>query len=343
MRNARNTSIFRSTLAALLLGVLAQVANAAGASQPGQPLRIGWVYAMANAPAVIAEQQGLFAAEGLKVELKSFGDGPLLQQAVAAGEIDVAYVGAPPVYQWFSRGLQGKILAKVNSGQAAVIVSRELPVQTVADLRGKKIASVAKGSGMDVLLRGFVLKEVGKLDPDHDLSIVPMPPANMNAALERHVTDAAFSWEPFVSESLLRGGSRLVLDVNKALPNYPWYVLMAVPKTLQDRPEDVLKLLRAHGKAVAFLNEHPDAANRIIVDAFKIAPVQTLDGKTIAPEAVVKEARKRLGWSAKLEASDLQFIQRLMDYSLSLGFMAKPLKVEQLVDQSWQQRAWATP
>ena len=331
--------ILRHTVAALLLGALTHFASAAGQPQSAQPLRIGWVYAMANAPAVIAEKQGLFAAEGLKVELKSFGDGPLLQQAVAAGEIDIAYVGAPPVYQWFSRGLQGKILAKVNSGQAAVIVSRELPVQTVADLRGKKIASVAKGSGMDVLLRGFVLKEFAKLDPDHDLSIVAMPPANMNAALERHVTDAAFSWEPFVSEALLRGGSRLVLDVNKALPNYPWYVVMAVPKTLQERPDDVVKLLRAHGKAVAFLNQQPDAANRIIVDAFKLSAVTTADGKTLPPEAVVKEARKRLGWSAKLETSDQQFIQRLMDYSLTLGFISKPLKVEQVLDLSWQRRA----
>jgi NitT/TauT family transport system substrate-binding protein len=52
----------------------------------------------------------------------------------------------------------------------------------------------------------------------------------------------------------------------------------------------------------------------------------------------VKEARKRLGWSDRLETTDLQFIQRLMDYSLSLGFMTKPLKVEQVVDLSYQQR-----
>jgi NitT/TauT family transport system substrate-binding protein len=325
-------------LAALLLGALS-LSLSLRAQAAGQPLRIGWVYAMANAPAAVAEQQGLFAAEGLKVELKSFGDGPLLQQAVAAGEIDVAYVGAPPVYQWFSRGLEGRILAKVNSGQAAVIASNDAGIKTVAELRGKKLAGVAKGSGMDVLLRGYVLKDYARLDPDHDLSIVAMPPANMNAALDRHVADAAFSWEPFVSEALLRGGSRLVLDVNKALPNYPWYVIMAVPKTLRERPDDVVRLLRAHGKAIAFLNEQQDAANRIIVDTFKIAPIQTADGRTVAPEAVVKEARKRLGWSARLETSDQQFIQRLMDYSLALGFISKPLKVEQILDLSWQHKA----
>ena len=319
--------------AALLLSAVAL-----GAHADGKPLRIGWVYAMANAPALIAEKKGFYAEEGLKVDIRSFGDGPVVQQAVAAGEIDVAYVGAPPVYQWFSRGLEGKIIAKVNYGQASVIADSDKSIKTVADLRGKKLAGVAKGSGMDVLLRGFVLKEYAKLDPDRDVAIVPMPPGNMNAALDRNVVDAAFSWEPFVSQSLLQGTSRLVLDVNKALPNYPWYVIMAVPKTLQDRPDDLVKLLRAHRKAIVFLRDHPDEANRIIADAFKLEAIRTTDGKTIQPDAIVKEARKRLGWSDRLETTDLQFIQRLMDYSLSLGFMTKPLKVEQVVDLSYQQR-----
>jgi len=306
-----------------------------------KPLRVGWVFAMANAPAVIAEQRRFFAEEGLNVELKSFGDGPVLQQALAAGELDVAYVGAPPVYQWFSRGLDARILAKVNYGQAAVIGTATGPVKTVADLRGRRLASVAKGSGMDVLLRGFVLKEQAGLDPEKDLNILPMPPANMNAALDRNVADAAFLWEPFVSQALLRGSSRLVLDLNQALPQYPWYVVMAPVATLKERGADVVKLLRAHHKAIAFLKQQPAESNRIIAQAFKLEAVQTADGRTITPEAIVQEARKRLGWADSLETSDLRFIQRLMDYSLALGFIAQPLKVEKVVDTSYWLKATA--
>ena len=320
--------------AALLLAAAALAAHA-----DDKPLRIGWVYAMANAPALIADKKGFYAAEGLKVDIKPFGDGPLLQQAIAAGELDIAYVGAPPVYQWFSRGLEGKILAKVNYGQAAVIAGKDKSIKTVADLRGKKLAGVNKGSGMDVLLRGYVLKEYAGLDPDRELSIISMPPGNMNAALDRDMVGAAFTWEPFVSQSLLNGSGRLILDLNKALPNYPWYVIMSPPKTLQERPADVVKLLRAHRKAIAFLKEHQDEADRLIADAFKLEAIHAADGKLIKPEAIVKEARKRLGWADRLEPSDLQFIQRLMDYSLALGFIGKPLKVEQLVDATYQQRA----
>lgn len=330
----------RPTLAALAFSVAAW-AHALPAQADTKPLRVGWVYAMANAPAVIAEQKRFFAEEGLNVEIKSFGDGPVLQQALAAGELDVAYVGAPPVYQWFSRGLDARILAKVNHGQAAIISPSAGAIKAVGDLRGKRLASVAKGSGMDVLLRGFVLKEQARLDPDKDLNILPMPPANMNAALERNVADAAFLWEPFVSQALLRGNSRLVLDLNQALPQYPWYVVMAPTATLKERGADVVKLLRAHRKAIAFLTQQPAESNQIIAQAFKLEAVQGADGKTVPPEAIVQEARKRLGWSDRLEASDLRFIQRLMDYSQALGFITQPLKVEQVVDLSLWQKASA--
>lgn len=304
-----------------------------------KPLRIGWVYAMANAPALIADKKGFYAAEGLNVDIKSFNDGPLLQQAVAAGDLDVAYVGSPPVYHWFSRGLESKILAQVNYGQAAVIANAKSPINTVSDLRGKKLAGVAKGSGMDVLLRGYVLKEKAKLDPEQDVSIINMPAPNMNAALEHNEVDAAFSWEPFVSQSLLRGTSKLVLDVNKELPQYPWYVVISLPKTLKERPDDVTKLLRAHLKAIAYLQTHPEESNQIIAQEFKLESTQGINGKVVKPEEIVQEARKRMGWSARLDAKDLQFVQRLMDYSLSLGFINKPLKVEQVVDTTFLQKA----
>ena len=326
-------------LLSLPILVLSLISITSAAHAESKPIRIGWVYAMANAPALIADKKGFFAEEGVKVELKSFGDGPVVQQALSAGELDIAYIGAPPVFQWFSRGLNSRILAKVNYGQAALIAGNNSTIRTVADLRGKKVAGVARGSGMDILLRGFVVKESAGLDAERDVDIVSMPVGNMNAALERGLVDAAFTWEPFVSDALLRGAGRLVLDVNQKIPNYPWYVVMAVPRTLAERPDDVVKVLRAHRKAIAFLREHPDESNRIIAEAFQIAPIKTAGGKTIEPAAVVQEARKHLGWSDRLEPADLRFIQRLMDYSYSLGFLGKELKVSQVVDSSWQQRA----
>ena len=340
MSRRATIAVRRAFLLAALLVSIAPASGAADAPGP-RPLRIAYVFALANAPAVIAEKKGYFASEGLKVELKPFGDGPVIQQAMAAGEVDIAYVGAPPVYQWFARGLQSRIVAKVNYGQAALVVSAGAtpPILALPDLRGRKIAGLARGSGMDVLLRGQVLKARAGLDGDQDLSVVSMPAANMPAALERKLVDGMFTWEPYVSEALLRGTGRLLLDVNQAIPRYPWYVVVAVPLTLAQRPDDVVRVLRAHRKAVAFINEHPAEADKLIAEAFQIPSIRTASGATLAPADVVKEARKRLGWSARFEPSDLRFIQTLMNDSLAQGILGKPMTAEQVVDLSWQQKA----
>jgi NitT/TauT family transport system substrate-binding protein len=321
--------------------LLALAAAWPAAAQESRPLRIGWVQAMANAPVLIAEEEGYFREEGLNVELTGFGDGPVIQQAVAGGEIDVAYIGAPPVYQWAARGLEAKIIAKVNYGQAALIARADGAVQSLSELKGKKLAGVNRGSGMDVLLRGFVLKETAGLNPDADLQLSQMPVGNMNAALDTGVVDAAFSWEPFISQSVLRGTGRVVFDVNGALPGYPWYVVAAPSKTLKERPDDLVKLLRANAKAVAFLREHPEEANRIIARSFKLEPVKAAGGSVVPPEAIVAEARKRLGWSAEIEPSDRAFIQRLINYSVDLGILNKPLNVDDIIDDSFAAKAAA--
>ncbi len=301
-------------------------------AQAGEKLRIGWVYAMANAPVVIAEQKGYFKELGLDVEVISFTSGPVVHQALAAGELDMAYIGSPPVYHWFSRGLESRILAKVNFGQAAVITRKDSGIQDLAGLKGKKMAGVKKGSGMDVLLRGFVLGDTAKLAPDKDINIISMPSGNMGPSVESKVVDGAFTWEPFTSQFELRGESQVIFDMNQAVPHYPWYVVMAMPDALKKKKAEIVKVLQAHKKAVEFLNSSADAGNDIIAEAFKLEPVTSADGKVYSPVDIVAQARKRLGWEWDLTQSDMAFIQQLMDYSHNLGYINKPLKAEQVVD-----------
>jgi NitT/TauT family transport system substrate-binding protein len=301
-----------------------------------EKIRIGWVYAMANAPVIIAQEKGYFDELGLDVDIRSFTSGPIVQQALAAGELDMAYIGAPPVYHWFSRGLDSRILAKVNYGQAAVIVRKDSGIDDLQGLKGKKMAGVKKGSGMDVLLRGYVFNEAAKMVPDKDVNIISMPSGNMGPSVESKVVDGAFIWEPFTSEFELRGDTKVIFDMNTAVPKYPWYVIMAMPEALKNKRSAIKKVLEAHKKAVEFLNSRPDAGNDIIAKAFKLENIKNeQSGETISGEQIVAQARKRLGWDWDLTENDLNFIQNLMDYSLSLGYINKPLKVNDIVDKSF--------
>jgi len=304
------------------------------ATAAAEILRIGWVYAMANAPILIAAEKGYFKQQGLDVVTVKFKNGPMAHQALSAGELDMAYIGSTPVYHWYARGMDSRILAKVNYGQAAMLVQKDSNISKVAELKNKKIAGIKFGSGMDVLLRGYVLGDEAKLNSDQDVQIIPMLPGKMESALELGQVSAAFMWEPFVSSALLHGKSKLLFDVNKAIPHYPWYVVMAMPNTLKTRREDVIKVLRAHKQAVDFLNSSPTAGNDIIARAFKLNEVTDLAGHTHNGEKIVEMARERLGWEYELKQDDAAFIQRLMNYSFKLGYIHKRLSADEIIDNS---------
>ena len=301
-------------------------------------IKIGWVFAMANAPVVIAQQKGFYKEVGLDAEIISFTSGPIVHQALAAGQLDMAYIGSPPVYHWYSRGLKSKILAKVNYGQAAVVARKDSGINTIKDLKGKKLAGVKKGSGMDVLLRGYVIGEASGLDAENDLRIIPMPSGNMGPSVESGTVDAAFMWEPFTSQTLLRGNTKVIFDMNKAVPKYPWFVVMSPPEFLKNNPDTVYKALKAHRLAVNYLNSSPDAGNEAIATAFKLENVIDDKGVTHSPIDVVKLARERIGWEWELKQDDLAFMQRLMDWSKDLRFIKRKLKPDELVDTTLAQK-----
>jgi len=304
-----------------------------------QKIKIGWVYALANAPIIIATEKNYFKKTGVEVESLPFSSGPLVHQALVAGELDMAYIGAPPVYHWFARGLESRIIAKVNYGQAAVVVRTDSSLKTITDLRNLKLAGVRKGSGMDVLLRGFVLSEYADLNPKTDLRIIPMKPSKMGSALLSNTVDAAFLWEPFTSQFELNGQIRVIFDMNKAIPKYPWYIIMAMPDAIKNNRSGIIKVLQAHKMAIEFLNSSPDAGNKLLAQAFNLQGITSKSGNYISPEQIVKNARKRLGWSYELTKNDSEFIQQLMNYSFQLQFIKKKIKTSDIIDKSFMREA----
>lgn len=310
----------------MLLALLSPLVAAA------EPLRIGWVYAMANAPALVAQERGFFREQGVNVELRRFNSGPLIIHALQAGDLDMAYIGVPPIYQAVEHGLDVKIVSKVNYGQAALIVNVDSPIKTLQDLRGKKIAGIRHGSGMDILLRGFVLKEKAGLNPDTDVKIVNMPSKMMEASVYRKVVDAAFTWEPYVSMAVLTNHARVLLDMNAAIPHYPWYVLVATSETCNNKREAMQKVLGANQQAIDYLNKEGDAGNLILIREFNLREIVSSTGSTVRASEIVNSARKRLGWESRFSKDDKVFLQKLMDYSYELGYNKKKINTNDLID-----------
>jgi len=135
MRKAVRVFSATASLTILLAGALA-----CGKGGKKNQVNIGYVYAMANAPVIIAEKKGFFKKHGVKANLLKFTSGPVLYKAIVSGDLDIAYVGFPPAYHWRAKGLPITVVARVNYGQHVILVKKDSGIKSLQDLKGKKIA-----------------------------------------------------------------------------------------------------------------------------------------------------------------------------------------------------------
>lgn len=318
-------SIGAIVLAALSQGCTRQATPAAPApAAQVETVRVGYVNILSNAPAVIADREGLFARHGLQAEVKPFATGPVLYRALAAKQVDIAYAGIPALTNWAAQGLPVKVVAKVDDGRFLLITRGDSPVRQVTDLRGRTVGSTGRGSGGDLLLRGFLLKEAG-LAPDRDVTIADLQSSTLEGALDTGSVQAAFLGEPFASYALLRG-KRAVADA----PD-PALVVVVRDELLRDRPEVVRRFLRAHLAAIERLNQSPQETNQVLAAAFQFPAVE-LEGRRYQPSEVIATARQRMRFDWRFAESDFSYYQSLADAARELGYVKQRVAVRGLFD-----------
>lgn len=97
-------------------------------------------------------------------------------------------------------------------------------------------------------------------------------------------------------------------------------------------PERVKDVLRAHRLAIKHLRSSPNAENCVIAEAFKLGQETGSDGKRCTRTRKSSSAGARLGWEWDLNEDDREFIERLIGWSASLGFIKAPLDIDSLLD-----------
>ncbi|WP_158023550.1 ABC transporter substrate-binding protein [Domibacillus antri] len=293
----------------------------------GETIRIGYVNILSNAPAVIAESEKLIDAQGLKSEFYSFSNGPDLYKALSSGKLDIAYAGVPAAVNWVSRGAEIKAIAKVSDGKFGLMVNPDSGIESVEDLKGKKIGSIVKGSGADVLLRGLVLPEANLAESDVTITQMQMPV--MEQALSKGSVDAAVAAEPFLSIAELRG-----VNVIKEMPD-PALVILATEDLLSSQPETVEKFMAGHKESIQFIQENKDEAADILVNNYNVPGITDQNGKAWEAKDVLLKALERHSFDDKITEEDFAFYQEVADMNYELKMIEQPFDVEAMFDQGW--------
>lgn len=284
-------------------------------------LNIGYVSILANAPGIVADKNGAFN-EKLTADTYGFNSGPELYQALASGDLDVAYAGVPALVNWSSRGLPVKVISKVSEGKVGVVVNKDSSISSVSQLKGKVLAGVKSGSGVDIITRGLILPDAG-LTSD-DLSIQEFDQPNIEPAVDSGQAQAGVLNEPFLTYSLLRGKKQIAEE------NDPALVVVVSEEALKNKPEAVKTFMEVHKATIDQLNGDPEKANEVLVDAFNIGEVEDL-----APEQVIAKANEKMTYGWQFDDNDFEYYQKLADAAYDLGYVDKKVDVKNLMDLSF--------
>lgn len=159
---------------------------------------------------------------GIEVKWAEFPAGPQLLEGLNVGSIDFGTVGeAPPI---FAQAAGADLVYVANQPPApqaeAIVVPKDSPLKSVADLRGKKVA-LNKGSNVHYLLVK-ALEKAGV--PYGDIQTIFLPPADARAAFERGAVDAWAIWDPFLAAAERQIGARVLADGRSLVSNHQFYL-----------------------------------------------------------------------------------------------------------------------
>jgi sulfonate transport system substrate-binding protein len=160
----------------------------------------------------------------LQVQVKwtEFPAGPQLLEGLNVGSIDFGTVGeAPPI---FAQAAGADLVYVGNEPPAstgeAILVPKNSPIKTVAELKGKKVA-LNKGSNVHFLLVKLLEKAGVRYT---DIDAVFLTPADARAAFERGSVDAWAIWEPFLAAAQTQTGARILANGNGVVSNHQFFL-----------------------------------------------------------------------------------------------------------------------
>ena len=255
-------SLRRSVLTLFSLSLLPFAASAEA------PKEIRLDYAYYAPTSLVLKQQGLLekalAPQGISVKwVFSQGSNRSLEY-LNSGSTDFASTAGLAAVLSRANGAPIKTIYIASRPEwTALVVPKDSPIKTIADLKGKKIAAT---KGTDPFL--FLLRSLqqGGLDK-RAVEIVHLQHPDGRVALERGDVDAWAGLDPMMASSELQVGSRLLYR-NPGFNSYS--VLSVTEKFAQAQPALIRQVIGVYEQARAWAIAHPEQLAQLLADEAKL-------------------------------------------------------------------------
>lgn len=226
------------------------------------------------------------------VKFASWAD---LSEALRSKSIDGAFILTPLALKLKSQGLDIQaILAAHRNGSALVIKKGILQEREISQLKGLKIAIPSRFSTHYLLLANLL--QQGGLTPK-DVQLIDMPPTEMIFALQSQSIDGFIVAEPFCAQAETLGIADIFALSYTIVPNHICCVLTFHNAILNQRGEEVSRILGDFLSTAEFINKNPKEASEL--------SLQFLGQKPQLLENLLAQEKRIVYQNLQLQNSDI--------------------------------------
>jgi sulfonate transport system substrate-binding protein len=296
---------------------------AAAAALPALPalgatteFRIGWqkggVFALAKAEGAIEKR---LAPLGITVSWNEFTSGPPLLEALGVNALDFGSTGdVPPLFAQAAGGDLVYVAATKGAiDGSAIVVKTNSPIQTIADLKGKKVAFKRGSSAHNFTVKA--LRTVG-LTPA-DVEALDLGPPDAAPAFANNQVDAWVIWDPYYAIVQQQPDTRVLATTEGIVDSWGYY--LANGSFTKANPNVIAEVIDELAKVGAWAQANLDDT---VDDISKITGIPV----DIQKVALTRKGAN-LGAIQPLDEAVLAYQQSLADEFYDLGIVPKKLDI----------------
>ena len=273
MKKAISKSVLAAAAATVLLAFPS--CNKKEVSSAQKVVRINFQTGnLCGAPVHVAMKMGLFDEElekiGQKAEyVQQVEGGATLGEMIASGKVDAGYGLYATQLQAMENGLPISYTSGIHVGCTKYYVRKDSSIQSVKDLRGKKIGvpGLADSSVMN-LKRKLMDVGIGVTADNNEVEFVAYSSADLAIALNNGAVDVIGAHDPVATKGELAYGFRKILDTgtDEKFRNEYCCQQFVTHKLLRENPEGAAAVTRALQKASAYVEAEPRATAQLQIE-----------------------------------------------------------------------------
>ena len=312
--------------------------DASSASQ-GVATEIGYMPILPDAQLFVGLKSGALAKAGIQPKLVSFQNGPAIVQALASGQLDIAYFGIGPTMVARAKGADIRVVASNIVEQISFVALGELapyfdngdPETAFARFkadhgRPAKVSTFPIGSVPQTVMQYWLQNSLHS--DGSDVQLVYQGASQVQQALLTGAVDGAAILEPVVSiVQKRRPEARVVASGADMFENQPGAVLAVRAAYLKAHPDVVARLVAAHIQATEALNQQTPAA----IDAV----AEYVGGGRVPRDVIQTAIAHSAGHFVANPHRIMQATQRMYDFQRQQGTLSADLDIPSLFDSSF--------